>query len=264
MTACRWTSSTTPRVLAGRHEPDCRGIVAFRGADDYDECRGCQPCHEPHCAVCRRTHADGTCAECVAATRDDLATIRLMCGALPAEVRHRGINGSAMTLLGPSADPEAWNHTEASVLSGRLPSDWIEAGNGELHPLFVLGTWDMVWRDHLEHEEPAEKVTVQTAGAYLAQQMTYMAGVVDVPFEDFAGDLRKCVDHIRSILHDQNQGDRANVGCFDCGGDLERKLTGAGFEDVWTCRRCRRKYTQTEYNLAIRANLEAATIREAS
>src|SRR5690242_151686 len=155
MTACRFVASDQPRVLTGRHDPDC--------ADET--CRGCQPCAEPHCAVCRRTHADGTCAECVAATRADLHEIAELCGALPEEVAHRGVNGEAMMLLGPTSDPEARGYLEASVLAGRVSRDALEASHlkgcddprcvgcaGEVHPLFVLGSWDMVWRDHLEHE----------------------------------------------------------------------------------------------------------------
>ena len=84
----------------------------------------------------------------------------------------------------------------------------------------------------------------------------------EAPFEDFARDVRRCRSHLENVLHDENQGDRANVGCFDCGGDLERRLTAGGFEDHWTCRRCRRRYTYAEYNFALRAALEQD--REAS
>jgi hypothetical protein len=247
--SCRFVASDEPRVLSGRHDADCAG----------GECRGCQPCTEPHCRVCGRTHADGTCAECLAEARDDLSAIAVRCGALSAEVLHRGIHSEAMTLLGPAADPEAWGHMTASVKVGRLPADYLAHADGELHPLFVLGTWDMVWRAELEHDE-AGALTLHGAVDYLDRQMTYMAGYEHSPFEDFARDLRRCLAHIERVLHDQRQGDRANVGCFECGGDLERRLTeGQGFEDFWTCRGCRRRYTQAEYNFALRAKLEDAT-----
>lgn len=127
-----------------------------------------------------------------------------------------------------------------------------------LHPLYCLAYWDGVWRDALEHDEPNERLTVATATDYLDRQLTYMAGFEHVPFEDFARDLRKCRAHLESVLHDQNQGDRANVGCFECGADIERRLGKQGFEDFWTCVKCRQRYTVAEYNFALRAKLEDA------
>ena len=62
MTACRWNGSENPRVVKGRHDEDCPG----------GDCAGCQPCTEPHCRVCNRAHVEGTCAECLAETREDL------------------------------------------------------------------------------------------------------------------------------------------------------------------------------------------------
>ena len=245
---CKWNGPTQPRTLPGRHGYDCTS----------ETCPGCLACTEPHCRICGVEHKRGTCAECLAAARAGLHGIARMVDALPEEVEHRGINGEAMMLLGPSADPEARGHLEASVLAGRVSADYLDVADGELHPLFVLGTWDAIWRDALEHDEPTERLTIPAAVDYLDRQMTYMAGHEHVPFEDFARDLRRCAVHLESVLHDQQQGDRANVGCFDCGRGLERKLTKEGFEDHWTCKGCRRRYTYAEYNIALRAKLEAA------
>ena len=170
----------------------------------------------------------------------------------------------------------------------------------EMSPLWVLGEWEQLWRDHLDHPAPDDQVmTLTAAAAYLNTQMTYMAAQEDPPFDDFAAALKACRTHLQAVLHDQNQGDAAGVGCFECGGKLERPMktpaqcphrtparkwlsvlttypelpiqqlerTGAkmacsdcdqgGFEDVWTCQRCLRRYTYAEYNFALRANLEA-------
>ena len=265
---CKFAGHAEPRILPGRHEDDCAG----------GDCPGCQPCGEPHCRVCGYTHVEGTCAECLGSTREDLHAIAAKCGALSPEVLHRGTRSEAMTLLGPTVDPERWGHTAASYLSGRLPEGWIETSrhgkecpllvneaclgcgtSGELHPMTVLGTWDMTWRAELEHDEPLTAGTLSEYVDYLDRQMTYMAGYPHMPFEDFAHDLRRCRAHLESVLHDARQGDRANVGCFECGGSLERRLTEReGFEDFWTCQRCRRRYTQAEYNFALRAKLEMA------
>lgn len=249
MTECKWVSRTQPRIIPNRHAEGC----------ENEACGGCQTCGGPHCRLCGERHVEGSCAECLAEVRDNLHAIALDCDSLPAEVAHRGINGEAMMLLGPSADPEARGHLEASILAGRVPADYLESADHELHPLFILGGWDSIWRDALEHDEPNQRLTITAAVDYLDRQMTYMAGFKHVPFEDFAHQLRDCRSHLASVLHDEDQGVRANVPCFDCRGQLERKLGKAGFEDHWTCRTCRRRYTIAEYNFALRASLEAAS-----
>lgn len=242
---CKWNGSDQPRTISGRHADEC----------DRETCPGCQPCEQPHCRVCGVAHAEGTCAECMAETRGALHDIARKCDSLPDEVEHRGVNGEAMMLLGPSADPEQRGHLEASVAAGRVSPDYLAEAVGETHPVWVLGTWDMVWRDALDHGT-AELVTLAEAVTYIDTQMTYMSGYAHVPFEDFSRDLRRCLAHLDAVIHDQAFGDRANVACFECRGKLERRLTKDGFEDVWTCHKCRRKYTYAEYNFALRAALE--------
>lgn len=255
MTACKYAGRGEPRILPGRHGAECPENDPNFAAEG---CAGCLPCPERHCPVCSRVHADGACPECLAATRDDLAAIRLMCGALPAEVAHRGVNGEAMMLLGPSADPEAWRNRAMSAMRGRLDDAYLADCRDEQHPLWVLGTWEQLYRDELDHPSDLRQ-TIERAGDYLDRHLHRLAEHEDVPFEDFARDVRGCRGHLEDVLSDRNQGDRANVGCFDCGGALERRLTDAGFEDHWTCRRCRRRYTYAEYNFALRAALEERT-----
>ena len=286
MSGCKFNGRENPRVLPGRHEPDCA----------TDECPGCQPCEERHCSVCWRVHADGACAECIAATRDDLRSIAELCGALPEETLHRGVESEAAMLWGPTADPEAWRNRAMSAMRGRLDDAYLEDCRDEQHPLWVLGTWEQAWRDHLD--QPTElAATLPRLVDYLDRHMHEMAEVEDVPFEDFARDLRGCRGHVQAVLHDESRGDVANVGCFDCGGRLERRFKRdrvcrhktparawwavigtypeivtpveekaarmpceacdpGGFEDNWTCGTCRREYTPKEYNFALRAALE--------
>lgn len=255
---CRWMGSDNPRAIIGRHDDDCQ----------REECRGCEPCRRAHCRVCGIEHAAGACAECVGTVREDLDTLAELCADLPAEVQHRGVNGEAFNLLGPVADAEAWGHRKASVLSGRIvPMDcdahdlddvraWLEKADHERHPLWIVTTWAMAYRDAFEHDEPTTAVNLGSEVGYLARNLTYAAAFEDVPFEDFARDLRACLDHVRTVLHDENRGEFANVNCFDCGGALERRLNDKGFDDSWTCRGCRRRYSISDYNLALRAKLE--------
>lgn len=239
---CRWNGTGQPRTIGGRHDAECTN----------DACRGCQVCTEPHCRVCGRAHADGTCPECLAEARDDLRSIGALCNSLPEEVEHRGINGEAMTLLGPAADPEARGHLEASILAGRVPSDYLDAADGEQHPLFVLGTWDMVWRDALEHGESDVRLTIITAVDYLDRQLTYMAGYEHAPFEDFARDLRKCRAHLESVLHDGEQVD-TGAPCLNDGVRQVREYGTLAVADGWRCPKCKTFSTEAQYRLAVRA-----------
>lgn len=241
MSTCRWVATNKARILTGRHDYDCRD----------EACRGCQPCEQPHCRICRHAHVAGACAECLAETREALHEIGRMCDALPEEVEHRGINGEAMMLLGPAADPEARGHLEASVLAGRVPADYLDHADSDRHPLYVLGTWDMVVRDALEHDEPGERLTVATALDYLDRQLTYLAGYEHLPFEDMARDLRACRTHMESVLHDGEQIEQG-APCLTCRRPVTRGMAESG-EYTYRCERCRRDLTANEYRLAVHA-----------
>lgn len=257
---CLWNGRGEPRVVKGRHGADCPG----------EPCRGCQPCTEGHCRICGHTHVDGTCAECLAETRDSLRTIGRLCNALPAEVKNRGVEGEAMMLLGPSADPEARGYLVASVNAGRVPAHYLddptrcpqhdhidcrECPSSELHPLLVLGTWDAVWRDALEHSEPKGRVTIAGAIRYLDMQLTYMGGYEHVPFEDFARDVRRCVAHLEAVLHDGEQRE-TGAPCMKCGTALERTWGKDERADGWHCPRCQQSSNREQYSFAVRAEYE--------
>lgn len=253
---CRYVASDQPRVLRGKHAEECAG----------EPCSGCQPCTEPHCRVCAREHAEGTCAACVGATRDDLHEIARLCGNLHAEVRWAGVDSEAMNLLGPAANPEAWGHVTTSVNVGRLPADYLgwcdrckvpwpceQHADGELHPLFVLTTWDSVWRDALDHDEPEELATIAGAVFYLDLQMTYMAGHEHAPFEDFARDLRRCLAHLEAVLHDGEQID-SGAPCMTCQRPLTRTWGDTPQHDGWECKPCRETSNEAQYRFAVRAD----------
>lgn len=280
---CRWNGSDQPRTVPGRHDGEC-----------VDEaCRGCAPCPSSHCRVCGITHSAGTCAECLAEVRDNLREIGRLCNSLPTEVEHRGVEGEAMMLLAPAANPEARGHLEASVLAGRLDKydrhgnlvrsgiDTIEVSHvkdcedphcvgcaGELHPEFVLGGWDSVWREALDHDEPAELFALVTTIDYLDRTMSYMGTWPHVPFEDFAKDLRRCRAHLEAVLHDGEQIDRG-APCMACRSELRHVWKGdllpwskaehpeKAREDGWACARCRRWHNEQQYHLAV-ASLHTA------
>lgn len=242
--SCKWAGSDQPRVVSGRHDEDCDG----------DECAGCQPCTENHCGTCGMTHVgtDLNCAGCIGEARTNLAEIVDRAPRLPHEAVTKGVASEAFHLAGPTANPAAWQQR------GRYGHKYAhDARLGENHPLWVLGTWDLAVTQHYGHHRTAA-ITVDSAADYLGRNLTDLAQDADFAFDALASDLRDCLSHIEAVLHDQAQGDRANVGCFECGRQLERKLVKDGFEDFWTCQGCRRRYTYAEYNFALRASLEDA------
>ena len=236
-TACRWAGSDRGRVLVGRHGDHCPG----------ESCEGCEECTRAHCRVCYRDHSATVCGGCMTAIRDDLADIRRMHAALPTEAIHRGVNGEAMSLLGPVADPEAWGHHEASAKVGRTAEQWTD-GNDYLHPLWVTATWADVYREAFDDPEPATP-EVETECAYLNRKLTDIAGYPHVPVEDMARDLRKCRGHLEDVLRD---GDRPDTGapCVQCATRLERHVTDDGRE-WWWCGRCKTNLTDDQYRYAV-------------
>lgn len=258
---CRWNGRENPRVVPGRHTGACQD----------EACSGCAPCERSHCRVCGVAHDAGTCPECMAETRSALREIGRLCGSLPEEVEHRGVEGEAMMLLGPAANPEARGHLEASVAAGRVSPDYLAEAIGETHPVWVLGTWEMVWRDALDHDE-AEMVTLAAAVTYLDRTMSYMGTFQHVPFEDFARDLRRCLGHLEAVLHEGEQIDNG-APCMTCRADLRRVWNGdlmpwakktephpeKARDDGWACPRCRRWHTENQYRTAVLAmhNAEA-------
>lgn len=250
-TSCKWAGAERPRFLPGRHEDGCAG-----------DCAGCQPCPWSHCRVCAKVHAEHTCPGCLDDARETLAEIRRLTASLPAEVLHRGIDSEAMNLLGPVADPEQTGHVRASVNVGRLPGDWLEIADHELHPLLVLGTWMEAYVEAFEHSEPA-RITVASAASYLDRNLSFASIESDVPFEDFARDLRQCRTHMERVLHD---GEQVETGapCMTCERRLVRVWGGGELpwtyrdgsqphasEDCWACGHCRDWRSEQDYRLNV-------------
>jgi len=231
---CRFVSTTEPRVVAGRHTTPC-------ACDDRE--LGCLPCPETHCIICGKTHAKAACTACLDAARSDLKAIMDLCLSLPAEAVEKGVQSEAMMLLGPSSDPEAWRNRATSAMVGRLDASYLEDCRDELHPLWVLGTWEQVWRDHLDHSSIAP-VTVASAHAYLDMQIGYMSEQVEPAFDEFARELRGGRAHLENVLHDGIREERG-APCVQC----EKPMVRVG--DDWHCRTCHRVATEAEYRFAV-------------
>lgn len=227
-------------MLSGWHLDPC----------ECDGETGCLPCERPHCLVCGRVHPPMlVCAACVGAVRDDLTAIGALCGSLPQEAVERGVDSEAMMLAGPAADPEAWRNTAVAAMVGRLPDAYLTDAQDELHPLWVLGTWEQIWRDYLRHDTE-QPMTLPTAISYLDMQLGYMAEQPDPAFEEFARDLRGCRSHLEDVLRDGVREDRG-APCVQCGVRMTRLVTAYGAQDVYRCKPCRREVTADQYHYAV-------------
>lgn len=254
--ACRSAGRDRPRIIPRRHTHDC----------DSDTCAGCQPCEQRHCVDCHHRHVDPgeyACPDCVKTVRTNLDVITDKYSRLPDEAIRRGVNSDAADLLGPVTNIEAWAHRQTSALSGRvIPAGtdakdiedlhaWYDHADTDTHPLWSLPLHADLARDALDHAIPTAEVSVYSEAGYLADHLTELARCEHYDWRTMATHLARTRTRLDVVTHDENHGDRANVGCFDCGARLERKLTDGGFEDEWTCRGCRRRYSQTDYNLAL-------------
>jgi hypothetical protein len=212
-----------------------------------------------HCVVCGKEHARAACTACLDAARSDLQAIMDLCSSLPAEAVEKGVQSEAMMLLGPAADPEAWRNRATSAMVGRLDASYLEDCRDELHPLFVLGSWEQIWRDHLDHYSIAP-ITVPSAHAYLDMQIGYMADQVEPAFDEFARELRGCRAHLENVLHDGIREERG-APCVQCEKPMVR-IPGAGdISDSWNCRTCRREVTEDQYRFAVGAAYRAHSDR---
>lgn len=239
-TSCRWVATNEPRIISRRHLDPCQCDGEF----------GCLPCPETHCVVCGREHARAACAGCLGAARSDLQAIGELCSALPAEAVVKGVNSEAMMLTGPSANPEEWKRLMiAAAFYGELDPAYLQDCRDELHPVWVLGTWEQVWRDYLQHHTGVA-FTLTAGWAYLDTQIGYMADQQEPPFDEFARDLRSCRAHLENVLRDGVREERG-APCVQCTRPMVKIPGEKGEADTWHCRRCWRSATEDQYRFAV-------------
>lgn len=246
---CRYDGDERPRIVLGRHLGDCTGHSTRPGHETGD-CRGCQPCERPHCRCCGVVHVDldrglHTCPGCLADIRSDLTLIPRLAAKLPPEAVRRGVDSEAFHLNGPTADPQAWR--QRGQYGHRYDA---EARLGDLHPLWVLGTWELMVVEHRGLIRTAE-IDVASAATFLADQLAHIAHDPDFGFEDLPGSLRACRRHLERVVHDGEQVEEV-APCVTCERPISRTIDDAG-EYAYRCEHCRRDLTPNEYRLAVGA-----------
>lgn len=142
---------------------------------------------------------------------------------------------------------------------------------------FELSRWEDDWR--LVRQEPAAEgaATVAAAVRYLGGLRLSWAGAHHEAFDEFASDLRRLVSRLRTAAGTAERP-VTGVECLNCEGvALQRRYRdrkqghgclghwdrcawpyaphgctdSGGLEDDWHCPRCKRPYSEKEYDLAV-------------
>lgn len=248
--SCYWAARDQPRMLRARHAAECIE-AAWHPPLTWVDCAGCQPCEELHCLLqwhgdrgdCE-THAVTVCPSCVGKVREHLTEIARLAGApIVAEALSKGIDSEAADLLGPAANPAAWR--QRGRYGHRYEPDSRE---GELHPEWVLGRFDLLVTEHLGHTRTT-RVTVASAADYLGRNLHYLAADLEFDFPDMASDLADCRAHLDRVLHD---GEQVETGapCMTCRVPL--RLVRGERDDRWSCPRCRQESSEDQYRFALK------------
>lgn len=170
--------------------------------------------------------------------------------------------------------PELPGHP--AYVESRIPSDRREhvrdhwAGD-PVPVLAVLEANERDWRRTYGDPPATDLATVTGCSGYLLANLEggHNAAQTHPAIDEFATEVRALnwrVSHVAGLANDPME---AEAECFDCAGPLIREyrppgnsgslrkgLEREGLPDEWTCRRCQRTYTPTEYMLAVRAILE--------
>lgn len=192
--------------VRNRHSEDCDG-----------ECSGCEPCSERHCEDCTKVHVDATeqtCPACIGKTRANLRALVDLYATLPEEVEHRGVESEAANLYGPATNAESWSYRKAALsLRLAVPMSALEPDD-EHHPLMVLGRWVFMLGE--DYGDPTDlKLTMSRAVDYLDKRLGRIAHDVGQDWRQFAKEVRKCKQHMESVLHDGDQVERG-APCYVC------------------------------------------------
>lgn len=291
--SCRYLPRLRRRGIRDRHAEDCPD-QHWHPPLSWQPCPGCEPCPEPHCGVCGREHVEQlTCPTCLGEARDHLSEIRRLELGVPLEAQELGdVESEAAMLAGPVANPEAYAQRRSY---GYHEPEEVKTKTGAIvgedHPLWILGTWDLLVTEHYDTRRTG-RITVATSAAYLDLVLSDLAQDPAFPFPDLAHDLRRAREHLEDVLHDGERND-SGAPCMSCGAVLQKptrkrrecthptpartllatlhtypelpvwttELQAAreacttcdqgGRADYWECPRCKRRHTEGQYRFAV-------------
>jgi hypothetical protein len=191
------------------HRPDC---------DDPD-CRGCRMCSEPrHCTASRNctwhvSEGQLTCGRCIAKARGDLRWIGVLAALLLPAAITDGLSSEAANLAGPSANYEAWSWRKVAASKAGVEWDAIE-DDDEYHPHTVTGTWARMLTEDYGQDMP-DLAPLSWCVAYIDRTLARVAHDDEQDFPLLARELKKCRQHMESVLHNDQRPERG-APCPEC------------------------------------------------
>jgi hypothetical protein len=189
----------------------------------------------PLCTVCHQSLPENegmACDRCLQRTREHLAGVALMYDELP---QHLSLIGSGGYDRGPraSSDGRPLPGGDVLVLLGKgsegLDEDGLTTRDGDpMSVAYELGWWEQDWREF--RDDPAPAAGPRSARAEVHSALRYLeihsrwAATSHPGFDAFAADLRRLHARLEAATGRSARRLVAEAECFDCGGDLERKL----------------------------------------
>lgn len=161
--------------------------------------------------------------------------------------------GTAMVLLGPGADVEAFGYAQMSELFGRTKGVTEVALRGDLEPpLAFLAGWADIVRDARGQEPSQRRARIGHEIRYLRSALDWILATDDdgdpwwVRAVEFTDGLKKVRTAMENALKDGTRAERINAECRRCEkrvrlivmkGDAED-----GSKDWWRCPECNHGY----------------------
>lgn len=251
--ACYRDRDNGVRFIKAQHAIEC--------ADPT--CRGCKVCAEAkHCTARKGCswHVDAqTCGRCINAARTDLRWIGDLSSLMPAAAMSDGVNSEAAMLAGPGADYATFSARRTIAkrwIAEHIPeAKWeaafagLLADDDEHHAHNVLTRWQMMLAEDYGQPLP-ERLSTTGAIGYLDRNLSRIAQDDGQDFPLLARELKKCRQHMESVLHNDTKPDRGAPcpACHDEGVEKPPRLTRVYAErwqadddsrDQWTCPRSR-------------------------
>lgn len=171
----------------------------------------------------------------------DLRDIKHMYEQLPSHAQSVGDpTGEAVLMLGPVANPEAFNHRLDAAADTSHAADQFEADL-----LYMLATWEDDIRE--ERDQPTDlRTTVERAVDYLLGSLDWCLSEDEHGSLRFLGidkmqeDIAKAKTHLENLLHSGDRSDRG-APCLQCGTALVKEWAGTkekpepAENDRWRC-----------------------------
>lgn len=258
------TEREKPAACYRDRDNGVRYIKAAHAIECNDpSCRGCKVCPEAkHCTArkgCSWHVPEQTCGRCINAARLDLRWIGDLASLMPTAAIADGVNSEAAMLAGPGANYATFSARRTIAkrwIFEHIPEGKWEAAfaglladDDEHHAHNVLTRWQMMIAEDYGHPLP-ERLNTTGAIGYLDRNLARIAQDETQDFPLLARELKKCRQHMESVLHNDTRPDRGAPcpACHDEGIAKPPRLTRVYAErweadddsrDQWTCPRSR-------------------------